>query len=141
MCTEVEVLFSICKSFEEVKSRLSSQKNQVEFLKTQSSEFETVLNKKFSELIKDLNILPSLMLEIPLIRVPLNLFMWNDSKTSPEKRKNIEDSWKQIKKTIFDFDLIYRNHIESIETQIKPKERTIFLKLEADEYKKTCICT
>ena len=106
ICTEVEVVFSICSSSEEVKSRLSFQSHQTEFLKTQSSEFGKTLNNKFSELIED---------------------SYDDDETIEKKRKDIKIFWKQIKKNIFDLDTTYRNHIQSIENKIKPKGNIIFL--------------
>ena len=106
ICTEVEVVFSICNSSEEVKSRLSSQSYQTEFLRTQSSEFGKTLNNKFSKLIED---------------------SWNDDETIGERRKNIKTSWKKIEKAISDLDTTYRSHIQSIEDKVKPKDNIIFL--------------
>ena len=106
ICTEVEAAFSICNSSEEVKSRLSSQSHQTEFLGMQSSEFGKILSNKFSELIGE---------------------SWDDDEIIEEKRKNIKTSWKQIKKTISELDTAYRNHIQSIEDKIKPKDNSIFL--------------
>ena len=118
ICTKIEISFSICNSFEEVKSRLASQKNQTEFFKTQSSKFETVLNKKFSELIEG--------------------SWWSDDETIQKKRKTIKKSWKNLKKAILDLDTTYKSHIQSIENKTKTKDNVIFLKkLDSAEYKKT----
>ena len=107
ICTEIEIAFSICHSSEEVKSRLSSQIYQTEFLKTQSSEFGKTLNNKFSELIED---------------------SWDDDEIIEKQRKNIKISWKQIRKSISELDTIYKKRIQSIEDKIKPKTQ-IFLRL------------
>ena len=117
ICTDIEVSFSICNSFKEIKSRLSSQKNQTEFLRTQSSEFETALNKKFSELIED---------------------SWSNDRTIEERRGRIKASWEKTKKTIFDLDTKYTSHIQLIEDKMRPKDNVIFLqKLDSNEDKKT----
>ena len=118
ICTEIEVSFSICNSFEEVKSRLSSQEDYIEVLKTQSSKFGNFLNEKVSELIKKQ--------------------LWNDDKIIQKKRKNIKDFWKQIEKTISDLDITYKSHIQSIKNKTKPKDSVIFLqKPDSNEYKNT----
>ena len=117
ICTDIEVSFSTGSSFEEIKSRLSSQKNQTEFLRTQSSEFETALNRKFSELIED---------------------SWSNDQTIEERRGKIKTSWEKIKKTIFDLDTKYTSHIQLIEDKMRSKDDVIFLqKLASDEYKET----
>lgn len=107
MCTEIEVVFSICNSSEEVKSRLSSQNSQQKFLKKQSSAFGKTLNNKFKELIKD---------------------SWCDDEIIEKKRKTIKASWNPIKKNITKVDTTYKQHIQSIEDKIKSKDNLIFLK-------------
>ena len=117
ICTKIEVSFSICNSFEEIKSRLASQKKQTEFFKTQSSKFGKILNEKSSELIKKK--------------------LWSNNETIQKKRKTIKKSWRQIKKTIPDLDATYKNHIQSIENKAKSKDNIIFLKKpDSNEYKK-----
>ncbi|MCZ0932965.1 MAG: hypothetical protein OXJ52_07425, partial [Oligoflexia bacterium] len=70
------------------------------------SKFEKTLNKKFSELIEN---------------------SWSNDKTIKDRRKHIKTSREQIIKTISDFDTIYKNHIQSIEDKIKPKDHYHFL--------------
>ena len=107
ICTEVEVAFSMRCSSEEVKSRLSFQRDQTKFLRAKSSVFGKTLNNKFSELIEE---------------------SWNDDEIIEKRIKNIRLSWKQIRKKSTELDIIYKKHIQSIEDKIKPKDNIIFLK-------------
>ena len=105
ICTKTEVFFSMCKAFEEIESRLSSQKNQVVFFKEQLSSFEISLNQKASE-IKSL---------------------FSKEKTLKQEKNTIEEHWKKIKEVITNFDKVCIDHIQSTKNMIKHKDNVIFL--------------
>ena len=110
--SEIEVVFSINNSSEEVKSRLSSFNDHRKCLKEYSSNFEKTLNDKFSELIED---------------------SWSDVEDIEERRKNIKTPWKRIKKSITELDITYKKHVQFIEDKIKPRNNSILLKIEATQ--------
>ena len=91
-------MFSLYLSYDEVKSRLTVQKNQTQFLQDKLSEFDTTLKKKLDELIID--------------------SMECDEKKKKRKR-DIKKSWEQIKENISKFDQIYKEHIQTIEDKVK----------------------
>ena len=125
ICTEVEVAFSIYNSFEEVKGRLSHQKDQLEFLKTQSSQFEKTLNNQFdklvaevadSKMVADLPVGFKIALDSTLGMATLGMAskLVADSCSNHEvikkRRKNIKTTWNQIKKYIDNLDTTYPIH-------------------------------
>ena len=115
-CTKIETMFSLYLSYDEVKSRLTVQKNQTQFLQDKLSEFETTLKKKLDELIID--------------------SMECDEKKKKRKR-DIKKSWKQIKENISKFDQIYKEHIQTIEDKVKSKNNINYLKIDSQQYKKS----
>ena len=131
-CTKIETMFSLYLSYDEVKSRLTVQKNQTQFLQDKLSEFDTTLKKKLDELIID--------------------SMECDEKKKKRKR-DIKKSWKQIKENISKFDQIYKEHIQTIEDKVKltiedkinpivedkvkSKNNIIYLKIDSQKYKKS----
>lgn len=112
ICTKTEVNFSICKSNEEIYSRLSSQKNQLEFFKTHRNSFEKKLNQKTKEL--DGTFTPK--------------------ETLKKQRKYLKNSWKKEKEIIRDFDTQTIKHIRSIKKIIKSQDQTIIVKKEGDQF-------
>ena len=105
ICTKIDVIFSICSSTEEVKSRLKSQNDQINFSKKKLSEFEENLNNKFSELIK-------------------NSF-FDSNKIIEKKRKDIKNSWERSKETIPELNKKCEEHIKSIEDKRIIKDNNI----------------